>query len=501
MSDLNRRSIIALFLFAFFLRFLLISKGPYHADTLLLAETSSAILRDGRIHYLQASGLPLTALLGTVFILLNALVGLRDNIEAVNVMSVMLSSLSVCFFFLFAQRLFNKTVAWVSALVLLLHPTFWALSTFGNSHIPAIFFFVLGLNTLVGDHDKQHGRTVLAGFLFGLAGSARLQTLILGLPAILVLFTAPYMTQTQHPGERRLRSHLKDMLWLLITMLATALVFYIPKLAALPAGSVLSALAAFFHSHIMQSYTHINSEAGRLGLEALFGPFTIGGVLLAMVGLWKCWQQDKMMTLFLLTWIVVPSLFYCGFIYIVPRFFALPALAMCLLVGLGLDWAIRRHVSARLLALGLLSFSLICTTAQILPVLVFRHQHDLIVNYYQWLETQTEPHAQIMDRDNSLFMTKYAQRQPLSLPPDLVNYQAEALSAFKDDLERKLADGQPVYTTAVGLFGFNPDHRYPEFMDQYFHFELVGTHLFEDWHRGCLRQDIHYLPLFRVYVK
>ena len=57
--------LLFLFLLAFIIRLLLISKGPFHMDTLDLAINAVKSLDNLSIHYMHGAGYPLTVIVGS----------------------------------------------------------------------------------------------------------------------------------------------------------------------------------------------------------------------------------------------------------------------------------------------------------------------------------------------------------------------------------------------------------------------------------------------------
>ena len=171
---------LLLFLFSLLLRLNLISLGPYHVDCLNLIIQANATLETGQLHNLFGFGYPLTVLLGSFFIWACQLFNIYDPVFAVNLMSVVLSSLAVLINYFFVSELFDKRTALISSLLLTVFPNFLGLSIYGTSHIPAILFLELGFWMLsLYKKFPQKIFLYLSALSLGLVGAARLQDLIL----------------------------------------------------------------------------------------------------------------------------------------------------------------------------------------------------------------------------------------------------------------------------------------------------------------------------------
>ena len=150
-----------LFLLSFLLRLSLISKGSFHVDCLNLAIQAEQTLETHSIHHLFGSGYPLTVILGAIFILISRIFSVRDPVIAVNLMSVVFSSLCVLANYSLVKKLLGKTAALFSSILLSLFPPFLVLSVYGKSHTPSLFFLLAGISSLLSFQTtgkKQHIR-------------------------------------------------------------------------------------------------------------------------------------------------------------------------------------------------------------------------------------------------------------------------------------------------------------------------------------------------------
>src|SRR5262245_39145858 len=93
-----------LFLLSFFLRVSLLSKGPFHLDSLNLAIQSAETLRTHQLHFLFGIGYPVAVVLGTIFVAIGSLLGNSDPVFGVNLMSAFCGALAVVIFYLLAEK-------------------------------------------------------------------------------------------------------------------------------------------------------------------------------------------------------------------------------------------------------------------------------------------------------------------------------------------------------------------------------------------------------------
>jgi len=97
--------LLVLFLIAFLFRFFFISQGPHHVDCFLLAQKAQSMVDDQKLYYLQASGLPLVAIFGALFVWISKLFSVTDTVMVVNFMNVVFSTLCVMALYLFVKYL------------------------------------------------------------------------------------------------------------------------------------------------------------------------------------------------------------------------------------------------------------------------------------------------------------------------------------------------------------------------------------------------------------
>ncbi|MBZ0165769.1 MAG: glycosyltransferase family 39 protein, partial [Candidatus Omnitrophica bacterium] len=162
------------------LRWSLVSVGPYHSDCLLLAVQSQKIILTGKMHYLQSSGLPLTALTGALFVaIFNAAEDLDRAVRAVNMMSVVFGSLSIWLVYWCAARMRDNATALLAALFCAINPFLIGMATFGNSHVLALFFLLASLCFLQLYADSGRRLDLIwAGCALGATGASRVQDLV-----------------------------------------------------------------------------------------------------------------------------------------------------------------------------------------------------------------------------------------------------------------------------------------------------------------------------------
>ncbi|MBP9853402.1 MAG: glycosyltransferase family 39 protein [Candidatus Omnitrophica bacterium] len=486
-----------LFLLNFLARFSLISKGPYHADCLFLAVQAEATLHTLKIHYLQGTGLPLTAIVGAIFIGLGKWIGTTDIVMAVNFMNVLLASVCVPIFYLLLRKLFDDKAALVGSVVLSLNTIFLPVSTFGNSHILAILFFFLGLLFIFQYfHSEGNVTYFLAGICFGLMGAARLQDLFVILPAIAFLFCV-------RPGSDKKRRYMNLILFFLIIFMVTS-AFYIPFLVNKNYFSMANSFQQY-KTVIFQALERVNLNSFRIVLYWMFQSISFVGCVGSAIGLWLMYRGEKKLFASFIALFIVPTFMLVSlwwfFRYTAPRMYLIPAIILIIPLSYAFSALNKRNTKLFNTAFILLIFLLVFNNRGIYETVKFRHDHALLSDFYRWIGQVTEPGANIIERDHSLFIKFYAQRIPLGAPITLFEAKEEDLKHYKEHINLLLESHIPVYVTETGLTGYPERLKFNEFMQSNFEFELVGQRDIEDWYGDVLIHSVMENSLYRLKKK
>jgi hypothetical protein len=68
-------------------------------------------------------------------------------------------------------------------------------------------------------------------------------------------------------------------------------------------------------------------------------------------------------------------------------------------------------------------------------------------------------------------------------------------------LDGLLEKNIPVYITSVGINAYDPERKFSSRIRKHYDLRLVGARLYEDWHRGELKQKIFRNRLYRLTKK
>ncbi len=487
-----------IFLCSLSLRLSLISKGPYNVDTLNLVIQAEKTLETHRLHYLFGSGYPLTVLLAAFFMFFVNLFLPSDPVFAVNLMSVVLSSISVLFLFYIVQELFGFTEAIFSSVMFSLCPVFFGLSVYGKSHTPSLFFLLLSLCFLI-QHFKsgRAGPLCRAGIFFGAMGAARFQDMILLLLAFcFLLLFYPGSQECSHVVSWKKRFYSLGVF--LFFMAGIVVLFHVP-LFLQKSGQYSNNLTRFLRVGLKDSFLGAGPSSLIIAGHHLSYTLTFPGVIIACAGLVKIFQRKKAISIFLVLWIAVPLLFYGNHRFIInPRF--LVVLLPPLIIGQSyiLAYWARKNSFVRGCVYVFFCVILFACFSRIYPNVKFRHETELLPDFVRWVEQKTEADSRIIVADEALFFTYYTKQKILRRPTHNIKLSPEELMRFKKTVDNFIESGVPVYATSASIFAYDRDEHFSSFFLENYDGVLIGQHYYEDWHLGSLNSQVYFFDLYRV---
>ncbi|MCK5014714.1 MAG: glycosyltransferase family 39 protein [Candidatus Omnitrophica bacterium] len=490
---------LILFIVSFFLRISLISKGPYHSDCLYLALQSQEILTTHQIHYLHGLGFPLTALMGACFIWLSRLFSVNDPVLAVNFMNVLFGSLSVVVLYLCVEQIFDKKTALFSGVILSLNPLFLALSTFGNSHILSVFFFLASLYSLLNylKNPSRH-KLILSGICLGLFGATRLQDLMaMAIPFCFLLWFPPHQLRRSEGPANRSWTILPELSILSVLCCITTCLFYFPSWIKGASSIVSYSIFDSVTRHFLDYLTHPSLSLILERFFTFFASFSPLEWLAIIAGLIYLLKSDTKLFSFLAIWIFTFFIFFGNLIFSINRHFTLVLIPVIIAESYFLSHLPKKKFLPRRIVTFTFTFVLVLNLLRFYPTIYFRHKHALLPDFFTWVSRKTEPNAYIIERDHSLFIHYYAKRTPLAPKIKLYTQGHDILKEFKGKIDALLNQEIPVYITKYGIL-YRPKHKFRKFMIQHYAFDYVGTKTVEDWHKGCLKQVLVNNDLLRI---
>ena len=486
------------------IRLSVISLGPFNVDCLNLAVKAQNTLGQHQLHFLNGTGYPLTILLGSLFVALTGLAGNSDPVFAVNLMSVVLSSLTIVCFYLFIQTFLDRKTALFSSILFSLYPAYLGLSTYGMSHTPSIFFLILGL-CFIQEYARMNIRSLLffgAG-CFGCMGASRVQEYALIAIPVTLLF---WRMRKQHPRCQpdRLpdRRFWRDTAFMWASSAIFAFLFYIPLLVDAPRTGYLIQLRKYWDASTAPNFLGFFSPALFDSFKSIFFGLTPIGAITVLIGFLLILKDDKQKALSLLAWFILPLLFLGNLSMSTDRFIMVCLIPLFIFSGYFFAY-LYAFPAPRFRLLAFFAFGIITVTmfANIYPVLLFRHRHALLPDFARFVKRVTDPSAKIITGDEAPFISYYGNRDIVFRPFDAIRIPQPHLNIFKRQLDQLLAEEVPVYITSSGLFSYDPGKGFSDFIKNNYELDYAGETLSEGWHQGAARLRIGVEKLYRLRKK
>ncbi|MBN1869718.1 MAG: glycosyltransferase family 39 protein [Candidatus Omnitrophica bacterium] len=441
-------------------------------------------------------GYPATVFLGAIFIFISRLFSQNDPVLAVNLMSVVMSSLCIPVFFAIAEKLFGRLTAALSSILFSLTPIFLGVSVFGKSHTPSLFFLLLSLYSLLTFFDTRAKRLLIAGgFFMGLMGAARLQDMVL--MVIPFSFLCVLGTNSEDHSKTRNESLQRlSVFW--VTALAVTLIGHLPFLLQKDHALYAHNILKFWGQGITWNFRGMFSSSLAVSFVFLIRALSEAGSVMSLVGLVFIGKKSPRILFFFLLWLCFPLFFYGNLHTTVPRFFTfiLPPLIMA--QGYLFAKSMSINSAFRITSTAIYCLILYLTFTSIFPLLYARHAYALLPDYAKWVSKTMGKDAWLITTDDRLFYEYYGNVNVLGRPLGLRFLEQKALSDFKKKVDALLDNNTAVYITSVGLFSYDPDKKFSSLMNENYRWEIVGTRPYEDWHRDILKQNIVPNQLFRI---
>jgi len=492
----------ALLILSFVLRFTLMSKGPYHGDSLNLALQAEQTILTGKLQMAHMwMGFPLTVIISSIFIAVSKVFGINDPVLAVNFMSVVFGSLSVLLLYFLAKELLDRSTAIFSAILFSLSPICLGESVYGKSHTPSMFFLILGMYLLVKSfRTGLKNNILLAGVFLGCFGAARLHDLVLmAIPISYLYFFIPGQNNIPNAEEKTVPDG-KTFIIFYLTIILTVAVFYLPYFIQTNNPIKIRNIPYYFDYGVTQNFIGIFSYKIFKGFLFLKQNFTVYGLGMAAGGLILLAIKRLKILGFLLAWFLIPFLFYANLkMTVTSRYFLLVLPPVCIMQGYLLHKFTEKKFLLKAAAYGVLIL-LSCTMYNsIYRTLKFRHDHALLPEFAQWVGKNTEPHAKVIAADEGLFIQHYGSRSLIYRPASgVLGYAEDQLNQFAADIDAMLENNMPVYITTVSLYSYDRGAEFSSFFKDHYSGELIGKHYYEDYHQGAMKLSIILCSLYRV---
>ncbi|MFH0861889.1 MAG: glycosyltransferase family 39 protein [Candidatus Altiarchaeota archaeon] len=446
-----------LFILAFGLRYHFQAGGLFHTDSVIEANAAEKTIETGRLYYLQGElGYPGQAVLNTATYAVFRLFG-ASNAEASTLFSgVLFGALCVPMIFLLSRKIFDSEhVGVYSALMMTFLPVQLSLSTWGHGHGMELFFIMLTgyIGILAGERDSL-GLKVLTAASMGFTMAIR-QTSVLFLPALFLLyFRANNPFELKKKGKalrikfnRPKEGLVGDVAIIVAVSFAVFVVFFVPKMINEPGFDLVSR----FRSVSAETNVGFSLFSPMLMLSLMWATVSMTplGWVLALVGAFLAWREDKIKALALILWFLLFFLYLGNLISTSPRF-VIPALAApVILAAVTVEklWLKYDYLPVAIVMVVLVGWMF----SNIYPVLEYRRVTCGPCDFSKRIGNVTEANAVIMGMDETMHYEYYAKRKGIGHPSGSSLSDPKQVRKSLDDIEAMIRNGTPVYVTTQGL--------------------------------------------------
>ena len=438
-------------------------------------------------------------LLGSIFIAIGKHIGITDPVIAVNLVSVVFSSIAILAFYLLVQKICNNLLtSTLASFILLLNPLFLDVSTYGINHAPALCFLLLGLLALLHFKNSRNLFHLLGGALFfGLMGATRLQDFILTFPAVASLF---FLKLQSSPPK--FDNHKAVHLFLFITTIILIIVlFHLPYFISNHTGYDTQA-KDFWRIGLSENFRGLFSKFLIRALSYLIRAFSLIGIFSFGAGLFYISKFYKGLFTFIALWCLIPLGFYGNISTSAPRFFNIMLPAIIIPISILLTNLLQhKNMLRRLIAATILLLILFGPLLDTHQTFIRRHYHALIPDYYRWVGNLTPPDAIIISADDNLFISYYSKRETLSKPVSFGHLAPKELIDFKNKIDNILENQKPLYITNSAFSLYDHHQEFQKLVRQNYRLILIGQKPLELWYITPFNPQLHMSSLVKIEKK
>ncbi|MCU0666689.1 MAG: glycosyltransferase family 39 protein [Candidatus Omnitrophica bacterium] len=455
-----------LFIFAvsFWVRWLLLSKGPFHYDTV-------DFLIQMREHSISEHGIYMP--LASVFVIFLSWIKslFLKNLDDLNLLmfvTVLFSSLGQMLGYLLFRKRIGDASSFALFLLFSFYPAFLSVTTFGRiDHalasllLPICLFYLFELSWIKS--------SIFAGLAIASRGECALV-----IPAMLFWLIIQKRENILYALRCVFLFSLFSLgLWALISLLAARKGwvdnFIMPEIVQrffIKKPDQFLIVWEFTFAHIAQGFV-------------MLGQTLRVSILACLVGLYLWMKKENLkLNLFFFIAFLVP------FVYVVnreadtPRYLIVPVFFLFYYAARGIAYLSRE----RLFLSGALTFLFIIPMfLYIYPLLWQRHLHAYQVDFAKNIEAFTQPNSLIITQDEWIFLKYYTKREALVPPSDCdVNKWTDFLS----QLRKHYQSGRPLYLVSSGL-SYDPCRVLFNFIQNNFFLQRQFVLLNENWHQDC----------------
>lgn len=468
-------------------RLLLLSKGPFHYDTLdLMTEMRSQSLTTHGVMFTVPSFFVMLLAKGARLI-----VPAVEDLSLLLVSTALLAAAAVGLCYWLFEQIMGRKLALGYALVCAFFPFYFSITTYGRIDyafglglIAATIFFCL------------RSQWLGCGLSLGLAMACRPESMFMLVGIAVYLACAVWAQETGRAPLARLWMACRR--FLLVAAVSVGIWAAVSLLIGQRLWIREIVLKIFLYQFGKKEAADAMVFFG-LSLEKIAKSFQIlwqamGIVLVvAVLGLVRVVRQRRFLegVLFLVSFLatLVLTMNVEGALN-EARYLTVPGFFLLYFVAQGLVWVFRRSplVVAASCIVGAVMLK------PIYPTLVDRHQKQYQVDFARYVAEVTEPGSIVITQDEGIFLAYYTSRETL-VPP--FRCTAGEWEEFFSRLNAILKSGRRVYLAATGLT-YDPCLILRNFIEQNLLLQQVGMQLNENWHTDIVTRHLFKEKIFLI---
>jgi hypothetical protein len=480
--------LVILFFVSFFPRFMFLSKGPFHYDTLDYIRCGEMTLKNFSIAQSHGPGYPLTVTVSAIAQLFGRLFGM-DGTRSITVMVAILASVAVvCFFFFVLKICGNMIVSFFAALLLSFLPAFFSVTTHGRlDHGLEMIFIFLSFYVLMSKGSSSFKNIFISSVLMGLAVPSHFSAVVFIFPwALWYLFW-------DAPSKNLFRP--KYLLATFIGLSLPTVVFYFQKFASSGFDIFIGTLK---DANQAVAWVSLVNHLTFLSLRWIRDMIKIPGIAVGLLGLYFMIRQFHWRRLLLLgLWFLFSFLYFANIQSTSPRYMILPLVPFILFEAYGLY---KIYSFQKILGLAVLAVLIFMMINPLIPILSFRHRHNLQKEFALYLENLMEENSVILAKDEWIFLEHYIKNKPRIITGFPSTCEPDQMDKFLDQLDKWMAEGRKIYIIETG-FGYDPCELFSAGSSKRYDIKVAGEHINEDWHHKCLMLAIFKEHVFKLSPK
>ena len=398
---------------------------------------------------------------------------------------------------------YQKLSAIIASLLLSISPIFLGISVYGKSHAPCMFFMIIGILKLLQYLRTNEKKYFFYSAIFlGLMGASRIVDLVLIAIPLSFLFVSMHRNPLRSDSYNPVFHIIKTFFFWWGSIGLFTLLFYLPLFIQEKPGSFLSGLNECLDIALFNSFLGFFSPHLLKTFNYLVKNFTYPGIFLSLAGLFSLSKENAKILIFLLLWIVCPTLYY-GNLYLTmtSRYFVVILPPIIFAMAYVLANFKNKKLFFKSIAFILFWGISLTTFFRIYPLLKIRHQYDDVPAFTKWFKKIAEPNSRMIHGDGSAFFHYYGNVTLAPRPLSSKRIDKEELEKFKINTNALIKGGIPVYINSVGLFSYNCRGNFSNFVYKNYDLEYIGSHYYEDWHGGAMEDRRINLNVYKLSIK